>query len=96
MPKCSNCGCETTSFESLCQGCFDAKYARVSQRKKPKSFRERLSPRCALISIFVFAYAFVTFRTAEFHLYSHPMTTHASALSALLFATIAFLWESGK
>ena len=46
-----------------------------------------------MFALFIYAYAFVVFRTAEFHLHTHPMPTK-TALSAVLVPSFAFYVES--
>jgi hypothetical protein len=94
MPRCSSCHSEIPGFQTLCQKCYDTEYARISHRRGPKTLRERLTRRSALFAVFIYAYAFVVFRTAEFHLNTHPMPTKTAALSALLFASFAFYLKS--
>jgi hypothetical protein len=39
MPQCPDCGCDLPSLQSLCQKCYDARYAEVGS---PKSFLESI------------------------------------------------------
>ena len=94
MPRCSSCNREIPGFQTLCQKCYDTEYARISHPRGPKTLRERLTRRSVLFALFIYAYSFVVFRTAEFHLYTHPMPTKTAALSAVLFASLAFYVES--
>jgi hypothetical protein len=96
MPKCSSCNCEMPGFQTLCRKCYEREYAQIAQPKKSKSLRQRVTLGNVLFSLLVFAFSFVAFRTAEFHLHSYPMPTKTSAISALLFASIAFYVESGR
>jgi hypothetical protein len=57
------------------------------------TWREGISARMTTANVLYFlgslAFGFVSFRTAFFHIYSHPMPTKTVAVAALIFA--AFL-----
>ena len=57
-------------------------------------FRERW--RSALLFVGVFAYSFLLFRTARFHLDPIKASTEGSALIAFVCASIAFYLESSE
>jgi hypothetical protein len=96
MSRCSNCGCDLSNLQTLCQECYDERYSRIGQSQKSISFRRRLTGRNVLIFLFVFAYGFLLFRTRRFHLDPYAMTTKASALIAFACASIAFYVESSR
>ena len=102
MPRCSDCHRDLPpGFQTLCQECYDAKYAQIGRPKRPKSFRERLTRRNVLLFLGTYAgvYLYLALRKTldmnVFHL-ADPMPIKLMAMVALVMASIAFWVESGR
>lgn len=91
MSRCPNCRCELPNLQTLCQKCWEEKYA-SSGHLKPWLPRgaPRLTRGNVVAFLFLFAFGFLQgrFHFPLFYLHA-PLSTSASALIALLFAFVA-------
>jgi len=103
MSRCPECGDDVPDSQTLCQECWDARYAHGGEPKRSKSFREKLTGRNILLFLGVFGYGFIEFRFNyyfpfnPFGIYRHyVMPTETAVLTALVLASFAFYVESGR
>ena len=62
MSLCPDCGCDLPDSQTLCTGCYDARYAEVGLPIRSKSFRESLTRLNVLLVLGTFAFGFLEFR----------------------------------
>ena len=105
MSRCPDCGCALPESQTLCNGCYDARYAEVGRPIRSKSFRERLTRPNLLLFLGTFTFGFLEFRfdTADYfpfnlvlHYRYHLMPTKTAVLTAFVLASIAFYVESSR
>jgi hypothetical protein len=105
MSQCPDCGCDLPDSQTLCQACYDARYAAISQPRRSKSFRERLTRPNVLLFLGMFVVGLLEFRfdTRDYFPFTlfgsyryHLMPTKTAALTAFVLASIAFYVESSR
>jgi hypothetical protein len=102
MSQCPDCGCDLPDSQTLCKGCYEARYTLVGKPKRSKSFRERLTRRNVLFFLGMFAGGFLEFRfdTRSWVLPTgdpyHTMPTKTAVLTAFALASLVFYVESGR
>jgi|SRR5271156_3457861 hypothetical protein len=100
MAQCSDCGCNLPNSQTLCKGCYDARYSRIGQPRKSKSFRERLTRQNVLGFLGLFVFGFLLFRVSGNTLVMgyrrHVMPTTTALLVSFVLASIAFYVESSR
>jgi len=105
MSQCPDCGCSLPDSQTLCNGCYEARYAEVGRPRKSKSFRERLTRPNVLLFLGLLAFGFIEFRfnTGNYFPFNlflqyryHVMPTKTAALTAFVIASIAFYVESSR
>jgi hypothetical protein len=105
MSRCPACGCALPDSHTLCTGCYDARYAEVGRPTRSKSLRERLTRPNVLLFLGTFTFGFLEFRFNTYDYFPfnlflryryHLMPTKTAALTAFVFASIAFYVESSK
>jgi hypothetical protein len=105
MSRCPDCGCYLPDSQTLCKGCYDARYAEVDRPIRSKSFRERLTRSNVLLFPGTFTFGFLEFRfdTGDYSPCNlfwsyryHLMPTKTAALTAFVLSSIAFYVESSR
>ena len=105
MSRCPDCRCALPDSQSLCKGCYEARYAEVGRPIRSKSFRERLKRPNVLLFLGTFTFGFLEFRfdTRDYFPFNlfwryryHLMPTKTAALTAFVLASIAFYVESSR
>jgi len=105
MSRCPDCGCDLPDSQTLCKGCYDARYAEAGLPIGSKSFRGILTRFNVLLFLGTFALGFFEFRFntydyCPFNLFLryryHLMPTKTAALTAFVLASIAFYVESSR
>lgn len=105
MSRCPDCECDLPNSQTLCKGCYDARYSEIGRPTKSKSFRERLTPPNVLLFLCMFGVGFLEFRfdTRDYFPFTlfgsyryHLMATKNAVLTALVLASIIFYVESSR
>jgi|ERR1700733_8143923 len=105
MSRCPDCGCGLPDSQTLCSRCYNARYAELGRATESKPFLQRLTRRNVLLFFGIFAVGFLEFRfdTRDFFPFNvfytyryHLMPTRAAAITAIMFALIAFYMESSR
>jgi len=98
MSRCPDCRSELPGLQTMCQHCWEKQYASTGSAKPwlPRGL-PRLTRGNLILFLFLLAFCFLQgrFHIPLFYLHA-PMSTRASALIALLFASLAIYVQGDR